>query len=389
MKIIELKAFRRESGNCFVANIPNEAKWCDNELRPCRSPARLFENWREIGTPHSEHDLIRQLGAGRFSHWNGELYFSSSDNSVAGRNGRRYHLLVAETDADCFTASSATPKIIAGNFQARRVTPEEANNAFEYGLRIANSYVSALPNGVRSLRARRVLEVGPGLHFVTPLLLLAWGAASITLADRFLASHFIPEYHAPIYSRLLEYLSTRSNINEAVRNHVSEMLERSTHEVGCLTLVPEGLEELSKHTKEKFDLTLSNAVFEHLRDPQLAFEGLRRVSAPESIGLHQVDFRDHRDFDRPLESLLMSDAAFLMEFDQTLCEIGNRLRPLQYAGLLESAGFLRAELVPNMWADASYLKEFLARLRGAFSSGYCVWPLADLEVISGQFRLAG
>jgi pectate lyase len=55
-----------------------------------RSRLKLFEDGRELPYPHSSHDDIRELGAGRYSHWGNAVYFSSSDNSDPGKNGRRY-----------------------------------------------------------------------------------------------------------------------------------------------------------------------------------------------------------------------------------------------------------------------------------------------------------
>ncbi|MGH2611005.1 MAG: SGNH/GDSL hydrolase family protein, partial [Tepidiformaceae bacterium] len=40
------------------------------------------------------HSAIRELGAGRFSHWRGVLYFSSLDNSDPRHNGRTYSIEV-------------------------------------------------------------------------------------------------------------------------------------------------------------------------------------------------------------------------------------------------------------------------------------------------------
>ena len=54
------------------------------------SSLRIFENGKEIGPPHSVHNDIRTAGKGRFSHWLGGLYFSTSDNSDPRTNGRTY-----------------------------------------------------------------------------------------------------------------------------------------------------------------------------------------------------------------------------------------------------------------------------------------------------------
>ncbi|WP_173983133.1 glycosyltransferase [Magnetospirillum sp. SS-4] len=52
----------------------------------------VCENGRRLGPGHSLHDLIRQKGRGRYSHWGTTLYFSASDDSDPRSNGRRYTL---------------------------------------------------------------------------------------------------------------------------------------------------------------------------------------------------------------------------------------------------------------------------------------------------------
>lgn len=75
-----------ESGHCYLAPLP-EGLLSD---RDSASALRLFEDGRELGPAHASHSDIRQLGAGRYSHWGNQLYFSTSDNSDPRTNGRRY-----------------------------------------------------------------------------------------------------------------------------------------------------------------------------------------------------------------------------------------------------------------------------------------------------------
>jgi len=62
----------------------------DSQSQLSVSPVRIFENGKEIGPAHSLHADIRSIGKGRFSHWLGGLYFSTSDNSDPRTNGRTY-----------------------------------------------------------------------------------------------------------------------------------------------------------------------------------------------------------------------------------------------------------------------------------------------------------
>jgi len=51
---------------------------------------RLFEDDRELGPAHAPHSAIRELGGGRFSCWNRNLYFSTPDGGDARDAARRY-----------------------------------------------------------------------------------------------------------------------------------------------------------------------------------------------------------------------------------------------------------------------------------------------------------
>ena len=64
----------------------------DTQASQSGSRARLFENDVSLQPAHSVHDEIRTKGQGRFSDWDGSLYFSTSDNTDPRVNGRQYEL---------------------------------------------------------------------------------------------------------------------------------------------------------------------------------------------------------------------------------------------------------------------------------------------------------
>lgn len=56
-----------------------------------KSTLVLLEDGKPLGPPHSLHQLIRDEGKGRYSHWGRQaIYFSASDNSNPLENGRVY-----------------------------------------------------------------------------------------------------------------------------------------------------------------------------------------------------------------------------------------------------------------------------------------------------------
>lgn len=86
-----------DEGRAFA--LPLLAAPSDSASRPTLSQVVLFEDGVPLGPAHSTHEAIRTLGGGRFSHWNGRLYFSSSDGSDVRTNGRVYSYL-ASPDCD-------------------------------------------------------------------------------------------------------------------------------------------------------------------------------------------------------------------------------------------------------------------------------------------------
>lgn len=66
---------------------------------PSRSPFVLLEEGKPLWDAHALHDDIRTKGAGRYSHWQDPLYFSTSDGSDPRTNARRYVLAEFARDA--------------------------------------------------------------------------------------------------------------------------------------------------------------------------------------------------------------------------------------------------------------------------------------------------
>jgi MoaA/NifB/PqqE/SkfB family radical SAM enzyme len=80
---LPLDAIQRELRHCHVSRLP-----------PGIDPDAfaLYEDEARLGPGGQLHDDIRLRGGGRFSIWGRAVYFSSSDNSDARDNGRRYSL---------------------------------------------------------------------------------------------------------------------------------------------------------------------------------------------------------------------------------------------------------------------------------------------------------
>ncbi|WP_150526424.1 methyltransferase domain-containing protein [Roseibium sediminis] len=383
-RLVNVTNFRLEEGNCWITALPADIQSGAHEGTLSPSGLRLFENGVELGPGSASHATIRKTGGGAFSHWGADLYFSSSDNSSPKSNRRTYVALVPEAsvqDADGHVSTSfnaAEPVNYSNESYSSRNIASDA----EYAVKITESYVSSLPDGLNSLVGKSVLELGPGISFGTVLAMRALGARSVAIADRFLAQ-FSVDYHPQLYREIAVQLEKNfPNVDTsfleqaAVEGHTKELVE--AYEIP--------LERLGQHFHE-IDIILSNAVLEHLFDPMAGAIALHAITAPDGIGLHQVDFRDHRDFSKPLEYLLLDDEEFTNLFNSCHGECGRKTRPFQMARMFELAGFEGVDFLPNMHADPEYLADIIARLRAQPANLYGYIDTTMLAPISGQFRL--
>jgi len=231
--------------------------------------------------------------------------------------------------------------------------------AADYGVRLAQGYLTWLhSNTPARVDGARVLEIGPGLHYSGAIGLLGAGATSpVTVADRWL-SPWRDDYHKPLYRLIAQTLRHEgmSGMAQAFDAVAWRGYSNLVRELPC------GAENL-KCMSGVFDLVFSNAVLEHLEDHEAAARELFRVTASGGWHFHQVDYRDHRDFTRPLEHLLMSPAEWHMRSrkESEPFSHGTQLRWTDHARMFEEAGFEVYKTFPDDFATPEYLADFQQR----------------------------
>lgn len=67
---------------------------CRMWVFPSENTVKLYEDGVILPYPNKLHTDIGEKGSGRYSFWNGDLYFSSSENSDPRDNGRTYQLVL-------------------------------------------------------------------------------------------------------------------------------------------------------------------------------------------------------------------------------------------------------------------------------------------------------
>ncbi len=91
--VLDVSAGLRQEGHAFAVRLPAGLGPGDGPGAPTTSRLVLYEDDRELGPAHAQHDAIREGGRGAYSHWRDTLYFSTSDRSDPRTNGRSYRLV--------------------------------------------------------------------------------------------------------------------------------------------------------------------------------------------------------------------------------------------------------------------------------------------------------
>jgi SAM-dependent methyltransferase len=232
------------------------------------------------------------------------------------------------------------------------------------------------------LQGKRVLEVGPGRDMGFALILAGLGAATVGVEKY--KPGWTEEWHSPFIDVICRYAPKDfAGFDPAPLRRCQAM---NGFDPSRIAHRQTSMEEFSSIGSETFDITCSQAALEHVGNPELVLDNLYLATRPGGVGVHAIDFRDHRDFAAPLEFLLLDEQGF-----ETALEgkdpywFGNPLRLAAWLQLWRDAGFKDIEcVVDTPTTDDAYLRHFLPRLR-CCSSPYRDTPEADLKPLGAQF----
>lgn len=269
------------------------------------------------------------------------------------------------------------------NMLPRDTAPAKLQEDVKYAIQITQGYLRLLTANQISPQGKVILELGPGINYGSTLVLACLGAKAM-VADRFLAP-WDPDYHPQFYTLLRDWL--QEQMPGADVRPIKNILSHGGYTPRSIRCYATALEALANIPTASVDVIFSNAVLEHIYDPPTAFKSLARVSKPAGTGFHQVDFRDHRSMERPLEFLLMSQTDFAREFAERHGECGNRYRPWEYTQLFENVGFQVLKFEPSAFAEENYLQEFIPRLRATEHAKDRDAETNMLKVISGLYTV--
>lgn len=244
-----------------------------------------------------------------------------------------------------------------------------------YAIALTQQYLSTVATlGVPA--GGSILELGPGGDFA-PMLALASVGFRCAVADPYLAA-WDSDYHPALYAAFCDAFSGETG---AVR----QVLAQGGYD-GVVDTWRTPAENIAEASDASFDQVFSHAALEHVRDfPSVASE-LARVTKAGGGGAHQIDFRHHLDFERPLEFLLTPEAEFQERFTTEGGVTGNRWRVDEVRALFERAGFDLVASDENTLATDAYMAEFMPRL-AASGSRYALMREDRLKVVGARLVL--
>ena len=267
------------------------------------------------------------------------------------------------------------------NFRQLDYSIEKIKSDVEYSANIGSSYLYLMRENGIDVKNKTILEIGPGINFGSILFLACFGA-NVAVVDRFLAP-WEEKYHCEFYK--LFQIWIENNFPEADTSPITIIRSNNGYSPDVIKRYQTPLEDLQGIEDNSIDIIFSNAVLEHLFHPEQSFSELSRVSKPGALGYHQVDFRDHFDFSKPLEFLLIGDDEYKEEMVLNHCERGNRYRSIEYSDLFKKNMFQLIKFEPNIFASDDYLDNFMVKVKDSDNTSHIRYDREELKIVSGYF----
>ncbi|HEX6650552.1 MAG TPA: methyltransferase domain-containing protein, partial [Pyrinomonadaceae bacterium] len=136
------------------------------------------------------------------------------------------------------------------------------------------------------LKAKRILELGPGDSLGVALKFLAAGAESVVCLDRFYSKRDV-QHEREIYKELRATLEPeeKARFDEAVT--LTEKVQFNPQKLQSIHGFT--LDEIADKLEQKFDLIVSCAVLEEIYDPDPVFAAMDKLLAHGGSLVHVID----------------------------------------------------------------------------------------------------
>ena len=179
-----------------------------------------------------------------------------------------------------------------------------------------------------SIKDKTILEIGPGNSYMIAYNFLMHGAEKVLLVDKFprmIKTKRQKEY----FEREIEY--------------VSKKYEQEPFFVNNGEIDGEYIEFINKYLTETnikhVDLIFTNSVLEHIKPIEENIWFMSRILNESGYMLHNIDLRDHYNFNKPFLFYKYSDRVWNNLLTKEGISYTNRLRYDDFVNLFEKYGF--------------------------------------------------
>jgi len=209
-------------------------------------------------------------------------------------------------------------------------------------------------------RGKSILEMGPGPDLGTGIILLSLGAEIYHAIDMFPLAKHTPEL---FYDALFQRISNFPMVEQA-KKILSEYQLKGWHKRFNYKIV--SFPSLRELNNNKYDIILSQAVWEHISNPEATLFSLLKHAGENALFLNEVDMASHtriiREID-PLNILRYEERIYkALAFPGT----PNRWRSSDYLNLSNKAGLKDIKLIPTWRCSDEYVKKVSPHLAMPF-----------------------
>ncbi len=213
---------------------------------------------------------------------------------------------------------------------------------------------SLLMNGLdtlESLKGARCLHIGPGGFLGLEVLLYCLGASRVSAIDKYAFGMHYPDVsnHHDDYMEILDVIPNISlgpNLRAEVEERFADLFISKDDKIYF------DQERIDYHypmdvcqmdlADETYDMVMSFAVLEHVKNPEAAIAKISKVLKPGGLSIHQIATEDHRSYANVSDSGdVFSFRSFSAEAWEALAGkkfYQNRLLPIEWKRLFEHNG---------------------------------------------------
>jgi SAM-dependent methyltransferase len=191
-------------------------------------------------------------------------------------------------------------------------TGKTIEESLDYINEVFDDYIKYSGISPKTIKGKRILEIGPGDNFGVALKLLAAGAAYVVCLDKFYSTHDTQQEYS-IYEAIRERLDdeAKARFDEAIDLSNGIRINGKRLKIIYGKGIEDGKELFDPGS---FDLILSRAVLEYFTDSDFAFSIMNELLTPGGMMAHKIDLRDDEMFSskgmNPLTFLTIPDSIY-------------------------------------------------------------------------------